>query len=356
MAGNARFHDKLHRKNHHSLPTVGYPDSGTDPIASHDEPFQGDFVINGSLSTSAGLSFLSADISGDVYCENIYIADTVHANILSSSYTETIISDGALTGYGDHTLTLDYTKAIYANTPVFNILDTLSSNNTYSNHGFFKDITVLNGSNGFIMFGHDSTPNSVVIDVNGLTLNDGNIAVNDGNITVNGDVNSDNIASISTSIDNINSSINTLNTTIDTLSTNFNTLSTNTDTLSTKLDTVSGDVITINQGFSSLKDINGFTKLLNGVTMQWGSLSTDIGSVSSYNVNVAFPIPFDNACFNFVASIGIQSVNYDDDLQYRLDSQEVSYGVPSLTGVSGQAFLYSSYSTSRIIQWTAFGY
>ena len=55
MSDNARFHNKLHRKNHHSTPTTGYPDSATDPIASYAEPFQGDFVINGSLSASGSL-------------------------------------------------------------------------------------------------------------------------------------------------------------------------------------------------------------------------------------------------------------------------------------------------------------
>jgi hypothetical protein len=33
MAGNARFHDKHHRTNHHTLSTAGIPDSATDPIA-----------------------------------------------------------------------------------------------------------------------------------------------------------------------------------------------------------------------------------------------------------------------------------------------------------------------------------
>jgi len=57
MAGNARFHNKLHRRNHHTLPSVGYPDSGTDPIASPAEPFQGDFGLNGSLSGTGNLVF-----------------------------------------------------------------------------------------------------------------------------------------------------------------------------------------------------------------------------------------------------------------------------------------------------------
>jgi len=56
MSDNARFHNKLHRKNHHSTPTAGYPDSATDPIASYTEPFQGDFVIQGNLSASGAIS------------------------------------------------------------------------------------------------------------------------------------------------------------------------------------------------------------------------------------------------------------------------------------------------------------
>ena len=108
MAGNARFHDKLHSKNHHSLPTTGFPDSGNDPIASPLEPFQGDFVINGSLSTNAGLNFLSANIAGDFQSQNLTVRDTVYTNFLSGQGSETIISDGALTGHGNFTMTMDF--------------------------------------------------------------------------------------------------------------------------------------------------------------------------------------------------------------------------------------------------------
>ena len=55
MAGNARFHNKYHRANHHTTPSGTIPDSGSDPIASPQYPFQGDFVINGALSASGGL-------------------------------------------------------------------------------------------------------------------------------------------------------------------------------------------------------------------------------------------------------------------------------------------------------------
>lgn len=55
MAGNARFHNKWHRRSHHTSPSIGYPDSATDPIASPAEPFQGDFIITGNLSAHKNL-------------------------------------------------------------------------------------------------------------------------------------------------------------------------------------------------------------------------------------------------------------------------------------------------------------
>jgi len=56
MASNARFHNKYHRRNHHTLPSAGYPDSGADPIASPQEPFRGDFHVIGALSATGNLT------------------------------------------------------------------------------------------------------------------------------------------------------------------------------------------------------------------------------------------------------------------------------------------------------------
>lgn len=49
---SSRFHNKWHRHNHHTVPLNDprYPDSSHDPIASHESPFRGDFVAQGSLS------------------------------------------------------------------------------------------------------------------------------------------------------------------------------------------------------------------------------------------------------------------------------------------------------------------
>jgi len=56
MSDNARFHNKLHRKNHHTLATDGYPDSATDPIASQAEPFNGDFYLAGNLNVYGSIN------------------------------------------------------------------------------------------------------------------------------------------------------------------------------------------------------------------------------------------------------------------------------------------------------------
>ena len=150
MAGNARFHDKLHRKNHHTLPTVGYSDSANDPIASPSEPFQGDFVVNGRLSASSGISILSAHIEQDLDCENAYVRDTTYTNFISGYGTETIISDGALTGYGDKTLTMDYRSGIYAKTPIFNMLGVVSSTSALyvDDNATVKNKLIVNGNIG----------------------------------------------------------------------------------------------------------------------------------------------------------------------------------------------------------------
>jgi len=142
MAGNARFHDKHHRTNHHTLSTDGFPDSATDPIASPSQPFQGDFVVNGVLSSSRGLDVLSANYGGDVYCENIHVRDTTFTDFISGTSTETIISDGALTGFGPNTLTMDFSTAIYAKTPIVNFTNSISAASAiYTNFANFFELS-----------------------------------------------------------------------------------------------------------------------------------------------------------------------------------------------------------------------
>jgi len=85
MSDNARFHNKLHRKNHHSAPTTGYPDSATDPIASYAEPFQGDFVIQGNLIASGSISSVFYTLS------NISIPTPVLSTTVGFNPTNSLI-------------------------------------------------------------------------------------------------------------------------------------------------------------------------------------------------------------------------------------------------------------------------
>lgn len=62
----SRFHSKQHKFNHHTLSSDGYPDSASDPIASSEYPFKGDFHIEGnifanSIDLSESLSSLEVD-------------------------------------------------------------------------------------------------------------------------------------------------------------------------------------------------------------------------------------------------------------------------------------------------------
>jgi hypothetical protein len=66
-----RFHSKYHRTNHHTLTSATNPDAGHDPIASADQPFQGDFYINGSIKNVIDISrnpnqITAAHFSGNV--------------------------------------------------------------------------------------------------------------------------------------------------------------------------------------------------------------------------------------------------------------------------------------------------
>lgn len=569
MAGNARFHDKLHRKNHHTNPTVGFADSASDPIASPSEPFQGDFVVNGKLSASNGIDILSANISGDIYCNNIHVSSVTYTNWISGNSTESIISDGALTGNGDNTLTLNYQKGIYGISPFFSISNTLCSLGTITSPvATFDTLTVktstnLNGPlsvfgntnlNGTLTVTGSSTINGKLsvgsdVNVNGNLLVSGNLSalggttqidttivttsamiidtlgttdalrvtqrgtgnaliiedsINpdsnpfvvdaDGNVliglsatyaspfnhpfqisragssgitlarftnsgvspvvrfaksrgTVNGTFGGglsagDNIgvldfygdsgalsatrsawiavdadglftdssvpsrfgiattASGSTTpterlrINNAgNVGIGTSNPT-GTLHVNASStapvvkisqfgstghalyvedesgdgtptvidyaghMGIGTTTPNKEL-TVVGDISatgTIYTHSSSYSlSSTGYTKLPNGIIMQWGRIYTPADSLSTYNVDVVFPIQFSNQCFNFVASVGVSITNYDEG-SYRNDSQEISYGTPSISGCEGQVFLYTALGNGRIIQWQAMGY
>lgn len=136
MAGNARFHDKLHRKNHHTNPTTGYLDSAIDPIASKDEPFQGGFFLNGALSSNSLITASAGNILGNLSCYNAYVRDITYTDFISGRNTQTIFADRYIGGSGDNTLTIDYLSGVYINTKL--IVNTLSGT---GNRAVYSDST-----------------------------------------------------------------------------------------------------------------------------------------------------------------------------------------------------------------------
>jgi hypothetical protein len=50
MAGNQRFHNKIHAPNHWTEKDPNIPDSNTDPLGSDELPFKGPFTLTGHLS------------------------------------------------------------------------------------------------------------------------------------------------------------------------------------------------------------------------------------------------------------------------------------------------------------------
>jgi hypothetical protein len=68
-----RFHSKHHRFSHHTAPTSNprWPDAARDPIASHETPFLGDFVMLGTLSA----------ISSSLYSSNSALAGSFEGQV-----------------------------------------------------------------------------------------------------------------------------------------------------------------------------------------------------------------------------------------------------------------------------------
>jgi len=112
MAGNARFHNKWHRRSHHSLPSQGYPDSGTDPIASPEEPFFGDFVVYNSISAHQNLF-----IDGDATIQGSL---SVYGDL---TYLETIVSVTSALSVVNHGTGPALTVMQYGTQPVARFID-----------------------------------------------------------------------------------------------------------------------------------------------------------------------------------------------------------------------------------------
>lgn len=169
MSGNARFHDKLHRANHHTLSTGGLLDSAYDPIASPEHPFRGDFILSGSLSAS-----------GDVIANNLKIASEITVNGNTTTQNQKIVGSLQLTKqyYGgtaiyainptskpvDRTLSINYENGVYISH------DLHIGSDLYGRNAYLTDLSATGVLYGNLPTGGSVTPTTEDISNAYLTL------------------------------------------------------------------------------------------------------------------------------------------------------------------------------------------
>lgn len=80
-----RFHSKHHRFSHHTAPTNNprWPDTARDPIASHESPFLGDFVMLGTLSAVSSSLYSSNSALAGVFDGQVNITSNLSADNIS---------------------------------------------------------------------------------------------------------------------------------------------------------------------------------------------------------------------------------------------------------------------------------
>ena len=106
MSGIARFHDKLHRSNHHTAATPGLPDSSYDPIASPEKPFRGDFILSGSLSSRNEVKSSSFETSSAKITNRLVLSGT-SGGVLANSNTNNAIVNNS------NSLSINYDGGVY---------------------------------------------------------------------------------------------------------------------------------------------------------------------------------------------------------------------------------------------------
>jgi hypothetical protein len=178
-----RFHSKYHRKNHHTYGNPTNPDASHDPIASPDQPFLGDFSLQGALcavapasayagyfySSKTGVRTIGGEIGLAAFSFNTPLSTAfgknimhgtvgINKNTISSGYVLDVFGhtnlDGNLNVVGD--VDIDG-EDLTASTATFNLLNTTT---TTINFG---------GNASTINIGNDTTS---TVNINGDTQSD----------------------------------------------------------------------------------------------------------------------------------------------------------------------------------------
>lgn len=172
----SRFHRKYHSHNHHSSPTPGYPQSGTDPIASADSPFKGDFHLSGNLI--ADQMILSSARINTATFESL---SSIELSALNFKYSgnllnESTYTDGSNSGYvglgyqgfntGVYSVTLGYQNSAVGD---------YSLAVGYQNYTQFLYGTAIGYQNKTYGL------NSIALGTNNIAVGDGMVAIGDSN-------------------------------------------------------------------------------------------------------------------------------------------------------------------------------
>lgn len=89
MAGNYPFHGKLHRSSHHTNPTPGILESGTDPVAGPTSKFQGIFYTQNEASSFEWYSAYTTLYTNSAYWVSVYTTVYENSSRWESVYTST---------------------------------------------------------------------------------------------------------------------------------------------------------------------------------------------------------------------------------------------------------------------------
>ena len=139
-----RFHNKWHRRNHHTYGNTDNPDASHDPIASPTQPFLGDFSLSGGLSAVAPLSAYA----GYFYSNNTAISaygGIRGALIYSFGYLGAAVQGNTVFGLS----AMAPFVAIAATSPMIGL----------SSYGSFNAIQAYSNNVGLSAFGYNKAAN-----------------------------------------------------------------------------------------------------------------------------------------------------------------------------------------------------
>jgi hypothetical protein len=147
-----KFHNKYHGSNHHSYPLDG-ADDATDPIASSEFPFMGDFYLSGNMPISGG-----ARVYGNIDLNNNEIlnanADEGYIGVVRYATSEELTAE-------------PFSSSVAVSPRDLDILIQKSVGHTLTDNSFHLDVSASGVSNAdTLMFDGENWVNAPEIGIN----------------------------------------------------------------------------------------------------------------------------------------------------------------------------------------------